>query len=122
MLHEEHTVKLAIENGLVAKMINKSEIKQLEPDVEIDSIGGAYFKCDHHSTPDEFMSVLKEFLLRKGVRIFKNTLVDNFVLEGEKIKGIFSSFSICYECCNKQETRRKITSHQDHYCKIDFKN
>ena len=28
MLHEEHTVKLAIENGLVAKMINKSEIKK----------------------------------------------------------------------------------------------
>ncbi len=89
MLHEEHTVKLAIENGLVAKMINKSEIKQIEPDVEIDSIGGAYFKCDHHSTPGEFMSVLKEFLLRKGVRIFKNTLIDNFVLEGEKIKRIF---------------------------------
>ena len=35
------------------------------------------------------MSVLKEFLLRKGVRIFKNTLIDNFVLEGEKIKKIF---------------------------------
>ena len=89
MLHEEHAVKLAIENGLEAKLINKAEIKKLEPNVEIDSIGGAYYKCDHHSTPGEFMSVLKEFLLSKGVRIFKHTLVDNFVLEGKKIKGIF---------------------------------
>ena len=89
MLHEEHAVKLAIENGLEAKLINESEIKELEPNVEIDSIGGAYYKCDHHSTPGEFMSVLKEFLLIRGVRILKRRLVEDFVLDGEKIKGIY---------------------------------
>ena len=89
MLHEEHAVKLAIENGLEAKLINEAEIKELEPNVEIDSIGGAYYKCDHHSTPVEFMSVLKEFLLTRGVKILKRRLVENFVLEGEKIKGIY---------------------------------
>ena len=94
MLHEEHAVKLAIENGLEAKLINEAEIKELEPNVEIDSIGGAYYKCDHHSTPGEFMSVLKEFLLTRGVRIFKHTIVEDFVLEGEKIKGI-NSWLIC---------------------------
>ena len=88
MAHEEHTVRLAIENGLEAKMLNKDEIKQLEPDVEIDSIGGAYFKCDQHSNPGEFMSELKNFLLRKGVKFIKNTMVDNFILTGDKIKHI----------------------------------
>ena len=86
MLHEEHTVKLAVENGLQAKMINKAEIKQFEPDIEIDSIGGAYFKCDQHSTPGEFMSELKDFLLSKGVKFIKNTMIEDFVLDGEKIK------------------------------------
>ena len=89
MIHEEHTVKLARENGLEAKMINNADIKRFEPNVEIDSIGGAYFKCDQHTTPSEFMSEMKEFLLTKGVRIIKNTSIQDFTLEGDKIKNLF---------------------------------
>ena len=62
MIHEEQTVKLARENGLEAQMINHSDIIRLEPNIEIDSIGGAYFKCDQHTNASEFMSEMKEFL------------------------------------------------------------
>ena len=89
MIHEEHTVKLAIENGLEAKMIDHSDIKRFEPNIEIDSIGGAYFKCDQHTNPSEFMSEMKEFLLTKGVTIIQNASVKDFKLEGDKIINLF---------------------------------
>ena len=48
---ENKVVDLAVQNGLNAKMLNLQEIKEIEPNIEIDSIGAAYFYCDHHTTP-----------------------------------------------------------------------
>ena len=37
----------------------QSELKILEPSIEINGVGGVYFKNDHHSTPSDFMQQLK---------------------------------------------------------------
>jgi D-amino-acid dehydrogenase len=89
MLAEEvKAAELAQQLGLDAREISKEEIKQLEPNVEINAIGAAYFKCDHHTTPHEFMKELKEHLKNVGVKFFINEKVEDININRNKIESI----------------------------------
>ena len=87
---EVKTANLANELGLEAREVNAEEIKKLEPNIEIDAIGAAYFECDHHSTPNEFMSDLKKHLVKVGVTFYTNEKVKDLNLNGRKIKSIIT--------------------------------
>ena len=87
---EVKTANLANELGLEAREVNAEEIKQLEPNIEIDAIGAAYFECDHHSTPNEFMISLKQYLKNTGVTFYTNEKVKDLILNGQKIKSIIT--------------------------------
>ena len=70
MLEEEgHLVDIAQQEGLVARMHSAQEIQQLMPEAQLDIAGGTYFECDQHTTPGEFMSELKTYLVSAGVVI-----------------------------------------------------
>ncbi len=89
MLEEE--MKMAImaqELGLEAREVTKAELKIMEPNVEINAIGAAYFKCDHHSTPQEFMTEMKAHLRKEGVIFLSNEKVENVEVNNGKIIGI----------------------------------
>ena len=89
MLEEElKMADLAQSLGLEANEVTKEEIKQLEPNVEINAIGAAYFKCDHHTTPQEFMTEMKAYLKRVGVRFFINEEVEDIDIKNEKITAL----------------------------------
>ena len=89
MLEEEVKIaEYARELGLVAKEVNQDEIKQMEPNVKINAIGAAYFECDHHSTPHEFMTELKDHLLKSGVKINGNEKVEDIDVENGKIQTV----------------------------------
>lgn len=83
-------VDMAKSLGLEAKEVSNTEIKEMEPNVEINAIGAAYFKCDHHTTPNEFMSELKEYLLKQGVIFKLNTKIVDLNIEGQKIKTVIT--------------------------------
>ena len=72
---ESRVVDIAKENGLIAKMITKEDLKILEPNIEIDAVGASYYNCDSHTTPKEFMCNMKNYLLQNGVKLIKNTEV-----------------------------------------------
>lgn len=74
--------------GLEAREVSISEIKKLEPNVEINAIGAAYFKCDHHTTPHEFMIGLKTVLKNKGVQFFTNEKVIDLEVKNNIIQSI----------------------------------
>ena len=60
MLKEEKKVAdLAKDLGLEAREVSLEEINKLEPNVEINALGGIHYTCDHHSTPNEFMKEMK---------------------------------------------------------------
>lgn len=89
MLDEElHTAELAQELGLVAREVTPTDIKQLEPDVEINAIGAAYFECDHHTTPHEFMSEMKQHLQDVGVSFLTNEQVSDIQVANNKILNV----------------------------------
>jgi D-amino-acid dehydrogenase len=92
MLEEEVKVaEYAKELGLVAKEVNKDEIKQMEPNARINAIGAAYFECDHHSTPHEFMTELKAHLQNSGVKICSNEKVLDIKVNKGNIESVTTS-------------------------------
>ena len=89
LLDEElEMAETAVKLGLEATEVNLTEIKKIEPNVEINAIGAAYFKCDHHSTPHEFMSEIKAHLKKVGVTFYTNEKVENITINNQKITAI----------------------------------
>ena len=88
---ESKLVDTAVSHGLNAKMVTKSDLKKIEPNIEIDAIGGSYFNCDFHTTPNEFMSEMKKYLKISGVKIIKNTKITDINIKNGIIKNINSS-------------------------------
>ncbi len=89
MLEEEVKVaEFATNLGLEAREVNEEEIRKLEPNVHINTIGGVHFKCDHHSTPHEFMSDMKNYLMLSGVKFFKNEKVEDLEVQNRNIVSI----------------------------------
>ena len=84
MLEEEIEIaNLARKVDLEVKVLNKEELKVLEPETEIDAIGATIYKCDSHTTPHEFMNNMKTYLLSKGVKIHSHEeVVDLKIKEG----------------------------------------
>jgi len=91
MLEEEIEVaELAAKVDLEATVLDREELKLLEPNVEVDVIGATFYKCDAHSTPAEFMSDLKKYLLKNGVEILKGQKVVDIDLKDNKIIAVKS--------------------------------
>jgi len=82
---EVKMAKYANDLGLEARELNKEDIKKLEPNVEINAIGAAFFKCDHHTTPGEFMEEMKLHLKHVGVTFLLNKKVIDLRAEDGKI-------------------------------------
>lgn len=91
MLQEEaHVLRLATQEGLPAKMLSAEEVKQKMPQTKMNIKGAAYYECDQHTTPGEFMTELKTLLLNKGVAFLKNEKVTDFEFNGKKISRIIT--------------------------------
>lgn len=94
MLEEEaKIVQMANEVNLAAQVLNAEELKNLEPNVDLDVIGATYFQCDAHSTPSEFMTNLKDYLVSKGVRIHHKEKVRDLELKNNRIAAALTSRS-----------------------------
>lgn len=95
MMEEEiKMADLAKELGLEAKEVNLEEINRMEPNAEINAIGGIFYKCDHHTTPNEFMKELKGHLRDKGVQFCRNEKVLDLEIKNGKIKTLITDQSI----------------------------
>jgi D-amino-acid dehydrogenase len=100
MLEEEIKIaKIAKQEGLDVNEINLEELKQLEPNVNINAVGATYYKCDSHSTPNEFMVEIKAFLLSKGVNFFANERVEDLEVKN----GIITSITTEMQTLNADE-------------------
>jgi len=82
---------LAQDLGLEAREVNLDDIKRIEPNVEINALGGVYYKCDHHSTPNEFMNEMKMHLKQVGVKFFTNEKVEDLEINDIGIKAVITN-------------------------------
>ena len=89
MLEEEiKTANLAKKEGLEASELNLEELKALEPHVNLNVKGATYYKCDSHSTPQEFMKEMQTYLKGVGVQFFSNERVQDIEVLNGKIVSI----------------------------------
>ena len=78
LLEEEiKTAHLAKREGLDAKEVSLDELKQLEPNVQLNVKGATFYDCDSHTTPHEFMEEMKTYLKAVGVQFHYNEKVED---------------------------------------------
>lgn len=80
--------------------LNRQELQDLEPDVELDIYGAVLFTDDAHIHPGKFMKAMKKKLEDSGVRFQLETTVTGFGKSHKKVqevhtdKGSFSADKI----------------------------
>ena len=79
---------LAKKEGLEVVEVTPEDLKKLEPNVNLNVIGGTHYKCDSHTTPHEFMSEMKAYLKSKDVVFFANEKVEDLEIMDHKIISI----------------------------------
>jgi D-amino-acid dehydrogenase len=89
MLEEEiHVAKRASEEGLDVTELSLDELKNIEPNVSMNTLGAIHYKCDWHTTPHEFMKELQTWLEIKGVTFYQNEKVEDIRVSDGKIRSI----------------------------------
>lgn len=89
MLEEEvETARLAKREGLDAEEISVKELEILEPNVNLNVKGATFYKCDSHTTPQEFMDEMKAYLKAVGVTFYSNEKVEDLEVVNRKIVSI----------------------------------
>jgi D-amino-acid dehydrogenase len=90
----DHEFSLADEAeilGLKVQRLQKNEVQQLEPNVELNIAGAVLFKDDCHFNPGKMMLALKNYLVSKGVKLELNCTVTGFEKTGNNIEAIITN-------------------------------
>lgn len=90
---EFKTVKIALKEGLEVTNLSREQLLELEPHVHDDVKGGFWYKCDAHSTPNEFMKKMYNFLESSGVTFLCNEKVVDLQVENSKITKVITERS-----------------------------
>lgn len=85
---EKDLINIANNEGLNARELSLSDLKKMEPDVELNVRGASFYGCDSHSTPQEFMEEMKKYLQLSGVQFIINEAVTDLEIQGKKITGL----------------------------------
>ncbi|MGI9546900.1 MAG: NAD(P)/FAD-dependent oxidoreductase [Flavobacteriaceae bacterium] len=74
--------------GLEVKTLNLAQLKNLEPEIELDVAGAIHYECDGHTTPTEFMPKMLAYLKKAGVRLQINEEVKSIAVLGKAIQNV----------------------------------
>lgn len=74
--------------GIPAEVLTAAEIRKMEPNIEMNIIGGVYFPKDAHFHPGLLMDQLKTLLRKRGVAFEFNTEVTDLDRNGRKVNGV----------------------------------
>ncbi|WP_435623085.1 NAD(P)/FAD-dependent oxidoreductase [Flagellimonas sp.] len=87
---EAKLAKQAHSLGIDAQILDTSDLRKLEPEMDLDVLGGIYFPGDAHLYSNKLMIQLTEFLKHKGVQFKTHTPIVDFELKGAKIESIIT--------------------------------
>ncbi len=73
---------------LEVEVLNREELQNHEPDVELDIYGALLFKDDAHIHPGKFIVAMKNYLEKNGVNFQLNTTVTGFKKNHKKIESV----------------------------------
>ena len=90
-LHEKQIALRAAEEGLETSELTRSALDQLQPNLHQDIQGAVHYKCDAHTTPNQYMSHLKKYLIQNGVLIKTNERVIDFRFKSNNIDRVITN-------------------------------
>lgn len=82
---------LARSHGLAAEILTREEVQAMEPDVEMDVLGGVFFPGDAHLDPAKLNNFLISHLIDKGVKIERKTEVLDFAFSGKAVQAVITN-------------------------------
>ncbi len=85
---EKHLAEKATKLGLKTRVLDRSELRDFEPEFEIDAAGAVYFEDDAHLTPASFMAALRERVVAAGACVLDGHEVVEFKVSGRKIQSV----------------------------------
>ena len=88
---EAELAHIARELGLNTEILDQKEIQELEPNINLDVIGGVNYKCDGHLNPMKLMSQLISYLKNKNVVFHTHHRVSGFEISGNKINAVIAN-------------------------------
>ncbi|MFT3674966.1 MAG: FAD-dependent oxidoreductase [Chitinophagaceae bacterium] len=71
--HEKELTEQAAALGLRTRICTAAEVQAMEPEVEVDVLGGVLYEDDCHVQPAQLMQALYKQLLQQGVKFWLNT-------------------------------------------------
>ncbi|MEH6768873.1 NAD(P)/FAD-dependent oxidoreductase [Maribacter arcticus] len=89
-LHEKEVADRASYLGLEVSDLNNSELKKIEPNVNIDAEGAIHYECDGHTTPTEIMPKMLNYLKSVGVNFCINEEVIDIKTSNGVIKEVIT--------------------------------
>lgn len=70
--HEAELAREAHVLGMEAHVLSAAEVQSMEPNTEVNALGGVFFPSDCHLHPIHMMKALKEHVIMRGGRIHYN--------------------------------------------------
>jgi len=81
--HEAQLAREANRLGMEAHVLSSAEVQAMEPNTEVNALGGVYFPSDCHLHPIHMMKALKEHVKKRGGRIHYNQAFEKVAQKGE---------------------------------------
>jgi len=88
---EAHLSAQARAMGLDAVPLNKQQVQQLEPGMELDILGAVHYRCDAHLYPNKLISGLIQHLVSNGATVKTNEPVVKIIIQNSSIKKVVST-------------------------------
>ncbi|MCG8330011.1 MAG: FAD-dependent oxidoreductase [Chitinophagales bacterium] len=82
---EEELAEKAHQLGIQADLLDYNGLKRLEPEMDMDVLGGIYFPGDAHLYPNLLMKQLVTQLKNLGVQFISNSSITDFDVKGSKV-------------------------------------
>ncbi|MCO6497701.1 MAG: FAD-dependent oxidoreductase [Chitinophagaceae bacterium] len=87
---EKKVAEAAANYDLNVLVLDRKQVQEYEPDVELDVEGAVLFLDDAHIHPGKFMQAMKKRLTESGVHFLYNTEVTGFIKEGNTVKSVLT--------------------------------
>lgn len=94
--HEMEIAQKVSFQGLEVRELNKSQLNEIEPNIQIDAEGAIHYECDGHTTPAEIMPKMVAYLISVGVSIKTNEEVLDMNVVANKVKEIRTSKAVYF--------------------------
>ncbi len=74
--------------GMAVEILSAEAVREMNPDLDLDTVGGVWYPGDTHFSPGRYLSGLQAALERSGVQILPDTRVTGMEERGGRIVSV----------------------------------